>query len=489
MACGSSVELAEHDDETTTTTFRGTSVSAPQVAGAAAQLRARFPSLTALETRAILLTSASDLQQANPSEDRNGFGLGMLRNDRAHEVAVSGSFSTGQVTLSSPYLIPLQVTQGETYSIGAVWDRIDTLFGTWSDLDLLVEDATGRVVISGTEPRNANEFVRFQSPLTGTLTIKLVANTLVGTTVQPVAVAVSDAPGATIAGTLDTFGNGCPGTGLESASSVNERGGSLQHIVRAREIAYGFDLQQAELVTGFDLWTTSTTGTTETVAASVYELNPTSGLPRWVPLATTTLSVGPREEFHRALFASPVALPPGQYFLGVDHTATTVELSSLQAGEAGLVYFRTTVGTGRWSRSPVNFPALRLLRDGAAAPQHHAAGAPAIGQTLTLRLSYGAAGSLAFLTLGLSNTSWSGIPLPLALDSIGAQGCALLVSQDITLTIPTSQAGESTLAIPIPNEISLLDLRLFTQCAVFDPPANALGLAFSNGLSTRLGSR
>src|SRR5262249_31988661 len=81
--CGEAIFLPPRDFDPTLFIGDGTSYASPQIAGAATQLRARFPALTAVETKAILLASTLNIAAVNPGLDRNAFGMGMLRNDRA----------------------------------------------------------------------------------------------------------------------------------------------------------------------------------------------------------------------------------------------------------------------------------------------------------------------------------------------------------------------------------------------------------------------
>jgi hypothetical protein len=84
------------------------------------------------------------------------------------------------------------------------------------------------------------------------------------------------------------------------------------------------------------------------------------------------------------------------------------------------------------------------------------------------------------LFLGLSNTSWNAIPLPLDLGPFGAPGCFLRVSGNLVGVIATSSTGTGSLAFAIPSDGSLLGGTFWNQFLVNDGPANPLHFTTSN---------
>jgi hypothetical protein len=92
---------------------------------------------------------------------------------------------------------------------------------------------------------------------------------------------------------------------------------------------------------------------------------------------------------------------------------------------------------------------------------------------------------VAFLSIGTSDESFSGIPLPLALSIIGMNGCSLLA--DIAVTFQLIGLPSAGIALPIPNDIALADGVVYAQALVGDPPANQIGLIASNGGRIRFG--
>jgi len=95
----------------------------------------------------------------------------------------------------------------------------------------------------------------------------------------------------------------------------------------------------------------------------------------------------------------------------------------------------------------------------------------------------------AVLVLGSSDESWNGIPLPWSLAGLGAPNCSLLASADVTLAMTTGPLGTSAWSLNVPTIPELFGITLFTQWAVIDPGANALGLVFSDGGAATLGDQ
>ncbi len=95
--------------------------------------------------------------------------------------------------------------------------------------------------------------------------------------------------------------------------------------------------------------------------------------------------------------------------------------------------------------------------------------------------------TLAVFALGVSTTTWSGVPLPLNLTSFGAANCFVRHDLAVTVNAPTGSSGAAVVAIACPNDINLIGGTHYTSFLCLDPPANQLGLTFSNTRSIRLG--
>jgi hypothetical protein len=85
------------------------------------------------------------------------------------------------------------------------------------------------------------------------------------------------------------------------------------------------------------------------------------------------------------------------------------------------------------------------------------------------------------LMIGFSNTIWQGIPLPLALDFMGAFNCSLYNSIEISRTLTSNTLGIAQVGIPVPFDFNLVGLQVYFELAAFDSGANPLQLVFTRG--------
>lgn len=101
---------------------------------------------------------------------------------------------------------------------------------------------------------------------------------------------------------------------------------------------------------------------------------------------------------------------------------------------------------------------------------------PRIGTTFTAQATNLPWTGLAFLFLGLSNTSYSGTPLPANLGFLGAPACNLLCSGDEVYILPNA-LGSTSWSFTVPPYPGL---SFYNQVLPLDPTANNLGLTLSN---------
>ncbi|MCB9879247.1 MAG: hypothetical protein H6835_16750 [Planctomycetes bacterium] len=122
-------------------------------------------------------------------------------------------------------------------------------------------------------------------------------------------------------------------------------------------------------------------------------------------------------------------------------------------------------------------------------PLLSAIGAPSIGQGLTVYLDALPAGTLVpGLAIGLSDTTFGGLPLPLSLASLGAPGCWL--HNDTAVQVAAAMQSFGTTAqtfIPLPSDPQVIGFVFFLQGWGFAPGFNAFGIATSNGLRVQVG--
>ena len=94
--------------------------------------------------------------------------------------------------------------------------------------------------------------------------------------------------------------------------------------------------------------------------------------------------------------------------------------------------------------------------------------------------------STAILAVGLSTTTSPLGTLPLDLAGLGAPGCQLRVSPDIT-TVLAGAANSATWTLGIPNSAALQCVRFHSQALVLDPTFNQLGAVVSDAASAVIG--
>jgi PKD repeat protein len=113
---------------------------------------------------------------------------------------------------------------------------------------------------------------------------------------------------------------------------------------------------------------------------------------------------------------------------------------------------------------------------------------PQLGGNIGLDVDSGLATPAAVLmVIGLSNTIYNGLPLPLDLAILGAPGCELATSVDAT-DLLIAAPGPNPWAFAIPNNPALMCFEFFQQAAVLDLPANAFGFVLSNATAAVVGN-
>jgi PKD repeat protein len=110
---------------------------------------------------------------------------------------------------------------------------------------------------------------------------------------------------------------------------------------------------------------------------------------------------------------------------------------------------------------------------------------PTIGGTLSTTVTNLQTG-IALMILGTSNTLSGAIPLPLDLGFLGATGCSLRVSLDVTATV-VGAPPSAPWSFTIPNVPTLLGFLLYNQAASLDP-INSFGFVLSDAYGWVLGN-
>ena len=117
---------------------------------------------------------------------------------------------------------------------------------------------------------------------------------------------------------------------------------------------------------------------------------------------------------------------------------------------------------------------------GGAVPRLAANAVPSLGSAIDLAFTdLASSPGLLILAIGLGNTTWNGLPLPLELTNYGMPGCRHYTSADATLALVYTQTS-GNFQFALPAAPAFAGLRLYHQVLVFDPTANAAGFTTSN---------
>ncbi|MEO6594604.1 MAG: kelch repeat-containing protein [Planctomycetota bacterium] len=130
---------------------------------------------------------------------------------------------------------------------------------------------------------------------------------------------------------------------------------------------------------------------------------------------------------------------------------------------------------------------------GSGVSQITAALPPTLGQTLALTFTNipttpGNA-YLMLVALGLSNTTWQGLPLPFDLAAIGLGGCQLVVAADLLRTSAVAAGPTVPFAVSIPNQAALLNMSFYLQGVITQiTPTNIGFIGASRGGRALIGN-
>lgn len=395
------------------------------------------------------------------------YTLDVLSNTRPLEITLCFTDYPGTVNASNPVVNNLNLTV--TAPNGTVY-RGNVFSGGWSSA-------------GGTyDAKNNVERVAVSAPQSGTWTIDVQGASIPFGPSGFAIAATGDVDAAAGFALFTQFGDGCESSVAIPAppcAEWNPSGGVLTNNTSADEWVFRVGTSTSMPVESFELFCASVGGGTVTVPARIY-VGTTPGV---APVATTTMTVGGSPGFYTATFDPPVNVP-GAYYIGIDTSALDVYLAELQAGSINVAYSRTNT-SAPWVVS-VTRPSYRVLCAAEyKVPSLTNDGLPVLGGSFDVELSDGPGVTFAVIVQGLSDTAWTGGPLPLTLPT--TQSCDLLVSPDATSALITDSAGATSFNVPVPNAASLGGLEIFYQWVVLDGPANAIGLITSNGGRARLG--
>ncbi|MEM7205290.1 MAG: hypothetical protein AAF628_33855 [Planctomycetota bacterium] len=124
----------------------------------------------------------------------------------------------------------------------------------------------------------------------------------------------------------------------------------------------------------------------------------------------------------------------------------------------------------------------------AGVPELSMLGNPDIGYVVRVQLDKLPVGQAGMLGVGISDTIWGAVPLPLDLDPLRLEGCTLHASLELTLGITTA-SGSTTIFVPLANDPSLIGGQVFFQAFVLDPgaPGRTVGASVTNAGALSIG--
>lgn len=181
---------------------QGSSMSAPQVAGAAALYRSYATTATAQQSRAALLLATIDPFLPSSAADhtyngRNTAGVGYVRDDLLARFAVGSDLALAQAVTLTPQTPTVDVpytglTAGQRYAVAIAWPRAinpdSALPSPWANVDLEVRSSGGAVLHARSDSlRNTYERIVFKANDASAL-LRVKGTDLLGQTV-PVSVA------------------------------------------------------------------------------------------------------------------------------------------------------------------------------------------------------------------------------------------------------------------------------------------------------------
>ena len=92
-----------------------------------------------------------------------------------------------------------------------------------------------------------------------------------------------------------------------------------------------------------------------------------------------------------------------------------------------------------------------------------------------------------FVFVDLQRDTFAGLAIPAPLAAVGLPGCSAWAGNLFVQQLPAPLAGVTTWTVALPNSLSLIGTRLFSQGLVYDPTPGRWG-AVSPGLEARLGN-
>ncbi len=300
-------------------------------------------------------------------------------------------------------------------------------------------------------------------------------------------------------GSWTVFGKGCGGSGQlpPTCASLNPGGGSfVAPPPPGTDLAYAVSSQQAMQISAVKLFTRAVSGASAADTLAIHR--DASGAPASTAAATATLTAGSTAAWYKATLQSAVSVAANER-VWIVHSGDKFLAALLNSGTAPATASLSRhpfFTSGAWVGIPSQIgdrPAWQIECVGGgkpgAVPALSSSGVPEIGFPFTADLTFAKPNATAMVWVGVSNTKLGTFNLPLDLGPFGASGCSVLTSSDVPVALQTDATGRASWQATIPNSQSLVGLVGYLQAMVLDVQANALGLAWSNAATAKVGTR
>ena len=292
-----------------------------------------------------------------------------------------------------------------------------------------------------------------------------------------------------VAATSQSFGAACgaPAPCSNTPSESVNWSGPMANWIGSWSKRYAFRMvdnfgHPAREICGLDLPLAVTGTSAVTLPVFVYD---EAGTAPGQLIGQTTVVVQPGSTAtpHHVTFATPVPIGAGQnYWIAVQTQSFSLHMPVRQFGSV-IAHRESSNGGANWSNTIQSRSwSVRVYETtGPATLLDLNSQKPILGQSSLVTIDNAAPNGLVVHAVGFTNPS-----APLA--AIGAPGCWLLSSAELPYAGIGDGAGTFTMSLPIPGSLAGLGFEFYGQGVALMPGVNALGLAFSNGRKSRVGS-
>ena len=211
----------------------------------------------------------------------------------------------------------------------------------------------------------------------------------------------------------------------------------------------------------------------------------TAGMPTTVNAATCVINVsGTNFATYSGKFAKPIVLKPGtRYALVHSGDGQVDHPRNADANAVRVAHYwhppSSTTWSGPWSS--VSWAVqVDCLGGPGRVPEISNTGEPKINTSFAVNLAKAAAHAPCALIIGATRAK-------IDLTGLGAPGCTLLASTDITLAMKADAAGTAVTTLKVPNNSYYVAKKFAFQWAVIDAKANRLGVALTSGGEATIG--